>query len=102
MECRRDPELMRIFHESSLVTPDGMSIAWILRLQGHRQVGRVYGPDLMRTVFGHPRASHRRHFLFGSSDSVLSRLKDRLIRDYPESHIAGSLAPPHAPVADLQ
>src|SRR3990172_11460189 len=23
MECRRDPELMRIFHDSSLVTPDG-------------------------------------------------------------------------------
>ena len=102
MECHRDPELRRIFNDSALVTPDGMSIAWILRLQSHMQVGRVYGPDLMRAVLGDPRTSRFRHFLFGSTDRVLSRLKEQLVHDYPGSRIAGSLAPPYLPVADLQ
>ena len=33
-----------------MVTPDGMPIVWISRLMGHRQVERVYGPDLMLAV----------------------------------------------------
>src|SRR3546814_1660934 len=47
MESQADPELRAIHNRAGLVTPDGMPLVWLSRLSGRRDVGRVYGPDLM-------------------------------------------------------
>ena len=47
MEAQRDPALREILNRSFLCLPDGMPTVWVGRLQGHRDMGRVYGPDFM-------------------------------------------------------
>lgn len=50
IESRRDPELRSIHNHSMLTVADGMPNVWLGKLQGYRDVGRVYGPDLMLSV----------------------------------------------------
>src|SRR5215211_4022666 len=47
METQQDKNLQRIYNHASLVTPDGMPLVGVIRLQGIGHVERVYGPDLM-------------------------------------------------------
>ena len=63
MEAQHDPDFRWILNRSGLTTPDGMAIVWLLRLQGHSHVRRVYGPDLMLAVCEAGVAKGHRHFL---------------------------------------
>ncbi len=46
-EAQRSPAFRRIKNNAFLCTPDGMPMVWTGRLNGHREMSRVYGPDLM-------------------------------------------------------
>ena len=47
MEAQRDPNFRDILNRAFLCAPDGMPTVWVGRIRGHRQMGRVYGPDFM-------------------------------------------------------
>ena len=94
VKCQSDAELRRIHNAAYLVTPDGMPIVWALKLSGHRDASRVYGPDLMLALFEAGQAAGLRHFLFGSTAATLDRLQAELLRKYPAARIVGTLAPP--------
>ena len=47
MEAQSDDGLRAILNRSFLCAPDGMPTVWVGRLQGHRKMRRVYGPDYM-------------------------------------------------------
>jgi N-acetylglucosaminyldiphosphoundecaprenol N-acetyl-beta-D-mannosaminyltransferase len=100
MACYADRALRQIFNASGLTTPDGMSIVWILRRRGQRQVRRVYGPDLMLACCERFQEQGRRHFFYGGEDGVLEALESRLRERFPELVVAGSHAPPFRPLTD--
>jgi N-acetylglucosaminyldiphosphoundecaprenol N-acetyl-beta-D-mannosaminyltransferase len=94
MDAFKDPGLRRVFNASGMTTPDGMSIVWVLRLRGHRQVSRVYGPDLMLEVCQAGLALGYRHFLYGGGGGVASALAEKLRARLPGLHIVGTCTPP--------
>jgi N-acetylglucosaminyldiphosphoundecaprenol N-acetyl-beta-D-mannosaminyltransferase len=94
MESHRDPDLRCIHDEAGLVTPDGVPLVWLGRLQGARQIERVYGPDLMAEAFARSEHTGWRHFLFGASPETLARLESRLSARFPHANIVGSHSPP--------
>jgi N-acetylglucosaminyldiphosphoundecaprenol N-acetyl-beta-D-mannosaminyltransferase len=100
MDAYRDPELRRIFNASGMTTPDGMAIVWLLRLQGHRRVSRVYGPDLMLEVCRAGVAKGYRHFLYGGDEGVANRLAQALVERFPGLRIAGTHTPPFRALTD--
>ncbi len=102
MESQRDPRCRAIHNAASLVTPDGMPLAWLLKFAGHREAGRVYGPDLMLSVFAHGEGQGYRHFLYGASESTLALLRANLLRRFPGAQIVGSHAPPFRPLTDAE
>ena len=65
MESQRDEALRRIHNAAGLVTPDGMPLVWLCRLQGARRVDRVYGPDLLLAYCAQGSITGRRHFFYG-------------------------------------
>jgi len=69
MESYDDEQVRAIHNRALLVTPDGMPMVWVGKLQGHREMGRVYGPDLMLDVC---EASGRHGFPVNDNDSSLS------------------------------
>lgn len=93
-----DNELRRIQNRAGLVTPDGMPLVWVSRLRKHRNVGRVYGPDLMTAVCTESVAKGYRHFLYGGASAVPERLADRLRQAYPGIQIVGTYSPPFRPL----
>jgi len=68
VESQADEALQRIHNRSFLTTPDGMPMVWLGRLAGHRQMDRVYGPDLMERLPGHPVAAGWRPYFFGGAE----------------------------------
>jgi N-acetylglucosaminyldiphosphoundecaprenol N-acetyl-beta-D-mannosaminyltransferase len=98
MEARRNAEVRRALADAILVVPDGMPTVWMGRLQGLRQMRRVFGPDLMLEVFRASALEGCRHFLYGGAEGVASDLQTALERRFPKCHIVGTYTPPFRPL----
>lgn len=94
IRCQDDPALRSIHNRAFLVTPDGMPLVWALKRAGHAQCGRVYGPDLMLSLFDEGRSDGLRHFLYGATSYTLEKLQMRLLKRFPDAQVVGSYAPP--------
>jgi N-acetylglucosaminyldiphosphoundecaprenol N-acetyl-beta-D-mannosaminyltransferase len=102
MECQRSAELRRIHNAAGMVTPDGMPLVWLLHANGHRESGRVCGPELMPRIVIDGQIRGDRHFLYGSTDEVLQRLKRRFLELAPQARIVGTFAPPFRPTTEAE
>ena len=74
-----------ILNRAFLCAPDGMPTVWIGRLLGHRNMGRVYGPDYMLPLcklIGRP---GYRHF-FMEEVRELHRNRRRRSKDFRDQY----------------
>jgi len=94
MESQDHPELRDIHNRAGLVTPDGMPLVWVSRVQGYRYVERVYGPDLMLACCEASVVRGYRHFFYGGAPGVAERLAHRLQERFPGLRVAGTWCPP--------
>jgi N-acetylglucosaminyldiphosphoundecaprenol N-acetyl-beta-D-mannosaminyltransferase len=98
MEAYDDAEFRQIVNAADLVTPDGMPLVWVMRLQGLRQQERVYGPALTQFVL---EAANREGIpvgFYGSTPQTLEKLKRNVQKRYPSLKIAYLYAPPFRPL----
>jgi N-acetylglucosaminyldiphosphoundecaprenol N-acetyl-beta-D-mannosaminyltransferase len=102
VRAQSDAALRAAHNEAFLVTPDGMPLVWALKRAGHRDAGRVYGPDLMLELFARSERSGWRHYLYGSTPAVLDRLEARLRERFPDARIVGRHAPPFRPATEAE
>jgi N-acetylglucosaminyldiphosphoundecaprenol N-acetyl-beta-D-mannosaminyltransferase len=123
MESQRDEALRSIHNRSLLTVPDGMPTVWMGQEYGFVRMGRVYGPDLMLEVCGRTVAHGARddesvdapmrhepgparpvppmtHFLYGSTEDTLAKLRENLERRFPGIRIVGTHSPPFRPLTD--
>ena len=98
MESQRDEELRRIHNRAGLVTPDGMPLVWLSRLQSFHHVERVYGPDLMLALCERSVAKGYRHFFYGGAEGVPEQLASVLQKRFPGLQVAGTFSPPFRPL----
>lgn len=98
IESQDDPSFRRILNASFLTTPDGMPMVWMGRLAGHREMGRVYGPDLMLEVLARSTHEEVRHFFYGGANGVAMHLKSKLTERFPGLNIVGFYEPPFRPL----
>lgn len=94
MECKRDEKVLMSVNSADLVTPDGMPMVWIGKINGHKNIRRVYGPELMQSICGISEKNGYRNYLYGSSPDVLGKLRERLNKKYPNLIISGIFSPP--------
>lgn len=94
MEAQADDGFRAILNRAFLNTPDGMPMVWLGRLEGHGDMGRVYGPDLMLDFCGLTRDKEFTHFLYGGAEGVAGQLKQRLEEKFPGLKIVGTHTPP--------
>lgn len=102
MEAQQDARFKTILNRSFLNTPDGMPMTWIGRLNGHREMDRVYGPDLMLLVCEYTRDHGYSHFLYGGGDGVAEELKRNLEAKFPGIKIVGTYTPPFRPLNEAE
>jgi N-acetylglucosaminyldiphosphoundecaprenol N-acetyl-beta-D-mannosaminyltransferase len=94
MECQNDTRLRTIVNQSGLSTPDGMPLVWLSRLQGFRETGRVYGPDLMLALCERSQLTGHRHFFYGGAPGVADLLARKLRARFPGLSVVGIYSPP--------
>jgi len=102
MEAQRNPDLFDVYCGSEMTIPDGMPLVWVGRTQGHKQMRRVTGPDLMLEVFQRPELAGATHFLYGGQDGVAGELRSRLLSRFPSARIVGTYTPPFRDLSDVE
>jgi N-acetylglucosaminyldiphosphoundecaprenol N-acetyl-beta-D-mannosaminyltransferase len=98
IEAQADPQFRRILNNSFVTTPDGMPTVWVGRLQGHRSMCRVYGPDFMIELCRVSVARGYRHFLYGGKEGIAERLAAKLVELVPGVEVVGTFTPPFRPL----
>ena len=94
MEAQADENFKAILNSAFLCTPDGMPMVWAGKHAGHREMRRVYGPDLMLDVCAWSEASGAKHFFYGGADGVAELLAQKLKEKFPKLQVAGTFTPP--------
>jgi N-acetylglucosaminyldiphosphoundecaprenol N-acetyl-beta-D-mannosaminyltransferase len=94
MEAQDDDAFKKILNAAFLCTPDGMPMVWAGKLAGHREMSRVYGPDLMLDVCAWSETSGAKHFFYGGADGVAELLAQKLKAKFPKLEVAGTFTPP--------
>ncbi len=98
MEAQNDSRFRNILNESLLTTPDGMPTVWVGKLGGYRNMGRVFGPDLMLNLCGASVGRGFTHFLYGGAPGVAEQLKRNLEQRFPGIQVVGAYTPPFRPL----
>lgn len=93
-EAQDDPQFREILNNSFLCTPDGMPTVWMGKLAGHKQIDRVYGPDLMELLCATGVELGWKHFFYGGAEGVAGELKARLQNKFPGLNVVGTFTPP--------
>jgi N-acetylglucosaminyldiphosphoundecaprenol N-acetyl-beta-D-mannosaminyltransferase len=94
MEAQGDAGFKQILNQAFLCTPDGMPMVWAGKLNGQREMSRVYGPDLMLEVCAWSETSGCRHFFYGGAEGVAEKLVEKLRARFPKLPVAGTFTPP--------
>lgn len=94
MEAQDDAAFKKILNGAFLCTPDGMPMVWAGKLNGHREMSRVYGPDLMLDVCAWSETSGCKHFFYGGANGVAELLAQKLKAKFPKLQVVGTFTPP--------
>jgi N-acetylglucosaminyldiphosphoundecaprenol N-acetyl-beta-D-mannosaminyltransferase len=94
----KDREYRECLNAGALNLPDGWPAVWGSRLLGVPIKERVSGADLCHELFQGGIERGVRHFFYGGTDELLSKLRDQLEVRYPGIMIAGAHAPPFRPL----
>lgn len=100
--AERNPSYLGLLNDKCGVTfPDGTPVAWFLRLRAPRQgAGTVRGPSLFVEALKRSQDTSVKHFFVGTTSETLCRLTTEISTRFPRVHIAGSWAPPFAPLSE--
>lgn len=100
MMCYDNVQLRKIYNRAGIVTPDGMPVVWTGKLRRHKEIERVYGPDLMLALCNHSQKMNYRHYFFGGREDVLETMVGNLQKQFPKLQIAGCYSPPFRQLND--
>ena len=98
VEAHRDQQFGTVLRHADLVTPDGMPLVWMLRFLGAGHQDRVAGLDVLEGLCQQAAAEGVSIYFVGSHASILSKMRVRLEREYPELKIAGMKPLPFRPL----
>ena len=102
MEGHWDSEVRRAHNAADAALPDGMPLAWIGHLLGHRDMDRVYGPDLMLELIRRSIERRYTHFFYGGKEGVAETLQQRMEERFPGVRIVGTWTPPFGEMGQVQ
>lgn len=103
VDCQNNPKLlMGVNQPQSLVVPDGMPLVWLLRLYGHKQASRVYGPTLMIKLCSLAAQHSWGVYLLGGAKGQSQEVARVLRRQHPTLRVVGHRDTPVRPISSYQ
>lgn len=93
--AQRDKLFRSALTNSTLVVADGVGIMLVSKLLGLKIGSRITGNDYYTKVLTElDRQGGGRVFFFGSTEKVLTNIRERLNRDFPNIMCCGAISPP--------
>jgi N-acetylglucosaminyldiphosphoundecaprenol N-acetyl-beta-D-mannosaminyltransferase len=102
MEAHDAPMFRDKLNKADIVNPDGMPLVWGLRMLGHRDASRVYGPDTTEALLLGAQESKIPIGFYGGTEATLVRLVERVKEDYPGIRIVFTMSPPFRLLSSLE
>jgi len=102
VEAYDDPSFNKILQNASLVTPDGMPLAKLMKWKHKLDQERVAGMDVVPVLFKEASERGLRIFMLGDTEELLEELESRLALDFPKLAVAGSYSPPFRSLTDSE
>lgn len=96
----RDEEYRKVQNGAAMALPDGKPLSIVSKNRGFRDAKRVPGPDLMPEILRCSEEKGYTHFFYGSKEETLTKLKEKLLANYPKLKIAGMYSPPFRPLTE--
>lgn len=91
---KKNQNYLKVLSEVDFVTPDGMPLVWLQKINGEKSAKRIYGPDLMKSVIDKGQRVKLKHFFYGATEKTVKDLKYRIEEDYAGVDIVGEFSPP--------
>ena len=96
MVAQEEHETREAILGGALSVPDGQPLVWAMKLLGHPDASRVYGPELMARYCERAARNGTRMFLYGGrNQGALVQLALNLRKRYPGIKIVGGYSPPY-------
>jgi N-acetylglucosaminyldiphosphoundecaprenol N-acetyl-beta-D-mannosaminyltransferase len=89
VEARKDARTRELLEQFDLITPDGMSVVWGLRILGKGKCEQVAGVDLMARLLKEGARRQWGFFLLGAKPEVVDSLRGRIEHAFPGTKVAG-------------
>lgn len=99
VEARRDEGYRALLNKGSLNVPDGMPVAWAMRMQGG-ETERLAGTEGVHLAAAWGLERGLRHYLYGGTPETLVRLRAQLEASYPGILIVGAESPPFRTITE--
>lgn len=98
MESQDRPDVAAAHRAAGMCVADGMPMVWVGKLSGHKNIRRVYGPDLMLEICRRSVDRGYTHFFYGGKDGVPDLLREKLAARFPGLRVVGVQSPPFRPL----
>ena len=102
IEAHKNSEFCKVLHRADIVTPDGMPLVWMLRILGQYRQDRLPGLDILINICNGAAEDGVGVYFIGSTNQVLSLIRERLEKDLPGLRIAGMESPPFRPLTVVE
>ncbi len=93
-----DEEYCAIQNNGIMAIPDGGPLSSVGRKRGYKKMKRTAGPEYMAEILKISEEKGYRHYFYGSTESTLDQMRERLMENYPGLQIAGMYSPPFHPL----
>ncbi|WP_119394247.1 WecB/TagA/CpsF family glycosyltransferase [Salinibius halmophilus] len=87
-----------VVNSADLVVADGRPIFWAKQLLGRKDTEQVRGQDLMNALCAMPSSDIKIGLYGGFNQSVLDKVKARIIEDNPSAEVVYAYSPPFRPL----
>jgi N-acetylglucosaminyldiphosphoundecaprenol N-acetyl-beta-D-mannosaminyltransferase len=98
VEATRDPEIHESYQMADMVNPDGVPIAWALRMLGFRDAECVSGPMLFPRLLRLAAENGLSVGFYGGREETLQRISSRIRLEIPDLEISYVHSPPFRPL----
>jgi N-acetylglucosaminyldiphosphoundecaprenol N-acetyl-beta-D-mannosaminyltransferase len=94
VEAHKYEPFQSVVNNSIITTPDGVSLVWGLNFLHNIRQDRVAGMDLLPDLLAAASTYHKRVFFYGSTDTLLEKVRQHIAVNYPEITAVGVYSPP--------
>ncbi len=95
--AQEDKSFKKALHTSNILLPDGISVVHAVRWLTGNKLKKIAGNDLFTWEMERMNATGGKVFFLGSSENILSLIREKASREYPNI-LLETYSPPYKPV----